>query len=449
VLADRVTAMLQGVRRRTFARVDAVVVGALFVLAILLVGLHVHGYTKVSPVDELQHIDYLYQIPDHPDPDDRVGQEALHQQLCRGLDAPGFPPPGCQPGRLDPAAFQESGYNTAAGYTPLYYAGTRLIAEVIQPLTPVDDLVTAGRMAGGVWLALGVALMYAAGRLRGIARGPLLTTSALVCASPAMLFPSSTIAPDATALAAGGALMLGLSWWEQRPSGRRGAVLVLLAVVAALVKTTFLCGVAAVALYLLLRWARGLRRPDVSHRGLLLGIVASVASLVATAAWSLYFARLPQIAEEDLPDMAVRFRVASFSWTGLGDSLLSLVQPLSSPWVIVGNPQLAVIATGVVSLVLTGGVLAAGVFGSAPERERDLARATLVAALLTAVGLVVLAYVTAGSYIPLPARYGMALVAPMGICTAACVRTRGSLGILAGVTVSVVVLGLFRLVALP
>ena len=448
-LAVRVTAMSEGESRRTFARIDALAVLAMFALSFLLVGLHVDGYTKVSPVDELQHIDYLYQIPDHPDPDAKIGQEALHQQLCRGLDAPGFPPPKCQPGELDPNAFQESGYNTAAGYTPIYYALTRGIAEVIQVLTPADDLVTAGRLAGGVWLGLGVALLDAAGRLRGVARAPLVTVGAMVSASPAVVFPSSTIAPDATAIAMGAGLVLALSWWELRPTPARALLVVLLAAVAALVKTTFLGVVAAVALYLLFRWARGMRRPERSHRALLVGVVASVAALVATAAWSIYFASLPQIAEADLPDMATRFRIDTFNWVGLGESLLSLVQPLSSPWLIVGLPQLTLVSTGLISIVLTAGVVAAAVFGAAPEREQDLARATLVAAVLTAAGLVVLAYVTVDSYIPLPARYGMALVGPMAICTAACIRTRTSLAIMIAITVTVLALAVARLVGLP
>ena len=251
---------------------------------------------------------------------------------------------------------------------------------------------------------------------------------------PAVLFPSSTIAPDASALAVGGGLLLALTWWELRPTWRRAALLVLLAALASLMKMTYLCVVAAVALYLLVRWARTLRRPESSHRPLVLGVVAGVASLAATLAWSSYVATLPQIDSADLPDMATRFQVPAFPWAGLTDSLLLFVQPLSHPWVLVGMPQLLFLSTALVSLVLTSGTVAGAVFGASEERERDLARATLLAAVLSGAGLVVLAYVTAGAYIPLPARYGMGLVAPLAICTAACVRSRSATGIFAAIT---------------
>jgi hypothetical protein len=30
---------------------------------VFLVSLHVHAYTKLSPIDELQHIDYMFRSP--------------------------------------------------------------------------------------------------------------------------------------------------------------------------------------------------------------------------------------------------------------------------------------------------------------------------------------------------------------------------------------------------
>ena len=38
------------------------IVTALIVFGGLLVGLHVHLYTQVSPIDELQHIDYVEKV---------------------------------------------------------------------------------------------------------------------------------------------------------------------------------------------------------------------------------------------------------------------------------------------------------------------------------------------------------------------------------------------------
>jgi hypothetical protein len=413
----------------------------------LFVGLHVSGYTMLSPVDELQHIDYLDRAPSHPEPDDQVGQYALHQQLCRGMDAEGFGPPGCRRGLLDPDDFQERGYNTASIYTPVYYTATKTVASVIGLVTPADDLVTRGRLAGGFWLALGIILIFVAGRRRGLPRGPLAAISLLLLTAPALLYPSATIAPDATALAVGGGLMLALTWYEEQPSRGRAAVLIGLATLAALVKMTYLCVVAAVSLYLLIRWWRTRQTRD-ARRLVAVAIGAGAAALAATLAWTVYVASLPQIAAEDLPHMATRFQVPAFPWAGLGVSLFVMVQPLSNPWVLVGTPQLSIIACTIASLVITSGTVAAAIFGVGGERDQDLARATLISAVLSSAGLVVIAYVMSGSYIPLPSRYGIALVAPFALSAAACVRTRTAAAILwtlAGVTL---VLGVWRLVAL-
>ncbi|SEB44922.1 hypothetical protein SAMN04489844_0113 [Nocardioides exalbidus] len=433
---------------KRLGRANALVIGMIVVLSGLFVGMHVHGYTTLSPVDELQHIDYLDRAPGHPEPDDRVGQYALHQQVCRGIDAPGFAPPGCVRGRLDPKIFQESGFNTAAIYTPLYYTVTKVAAGAISLVTPLDDLVTTGRLAGAAWLALGAILVFAVGRRRGLDRGPLAALCALLVSAPALLYPSSTIAPDASALAAGAGLLLALTWWEERPSWRRAALLVGLAAVVALVKLTYLCVVAVIALYLLIRWVRDLRRGERAHGTIVVAVAGAVTALVAAFAWTAYVATLPQITEAELPTMATQFKVADFPWAGLADSIFVLVQPFTNPWVVVGNAQLTALTCTIGSLVLTSGTVAAAVFGVGQERERDLARATLVGALVTGAGLVVMAYVTSGSYVPIPSRYGAALAAPLVLSTAACVRSRSATAILAGLAAVSVVLTFVRLVGI-
>lgn len=430
-------------------RVDALVVSLFIVLSAVLVGLHVEGNTKLSPIDELQHIDYLYQIPDPPEPDDRVGQQALHQQLCRGVDAAGMETAKCQKGYLDPSVFQEKGYNTAAGYTPVYYTVTRVVAETIRVVTPIDNLVTAGRLVGALWLAAGLALIYLVGRLRGIGRGPLLVVTVLLVGSPAVLYPASTVAPDSAALASGGLLLLALTAWEQRPTRLRAVWLVLAGVAAAAVKMTYLVAVAAVSLYLLMRWIQERRDhqlPTVFTP--VVAVAAGVSALASSLAWTAYVGSKPQIDPTDLPDMATRFAVPGFPWTGMGDSLLALVTPISNPWVVVGSPTLSGLSTVIISTMLVAGLLAAAVFAAAPTHEVTLARATLVAALVGAAGLVALSYITAGAYIPLPARYGAALVAPMAICTAACLRSRGSVLIMGGLAAVTILLALWRLTGL-
>ena len=408
--------------------VSALVPAVLALLAVAAVALQVQSYTRLSPIDELQHIDSLYRAPAAPAPGDRVGQEAMRQQDCRGVDAPGFDPGPCRPlGSFDPAAFQEKGYNTAAANTPIYYTATRVVAEVVRATTPADDLVTAGRLAGGVWLALGLVLTYVAGRRRGIGRAPLLVVGLLLAAAPGLQFPGGTITPDAWGLLVGAALLLAVTWWEERPTGGRTALLVLAAVVVALVKLTNLVGVAAVAFYLLLGDGRGDHGPGRGRRALT-GVVTGGVAVAAAGVWLAVVSSRPQMDPADLPDMVTRFEVPAFPWTGLLDNSLVLLQPLAAP-VPVGTLTLSVLATSLVSVLLVSGTVAAGVFSAAPSRSVDLARGVLLAGVLGSLALIVMGFVFSGSYFPLPPRYGLALVAPMAVVTAACLRTRTAVAV--------------------
>ena len=441
--------MLRQLRGRRLSA-SALLPVLLALVAVGFVALQVHAYTRLSPIDELQHIDSLYKAPAAPAPGDRVGQEAMRQQDCRGVDAPGFEPGACRPlGSFDPGTFQEKGYNTAAANTPIYYTATKGLAEVVEATTPADDLVTAGRLAGGVWLGLGLLITYLAGRRRGVGRAPLLVTGALLAAAPGLQFTGGTITPDAWGLLVGAVLLLAVTWWEERPTNGRTAVLVLVAVVVALVKLTFLVGVAAVAFYLLL----GRAREDADDTGpgplrrAVTGLVTGGVAVAAAGAWLVVVSSRPQMDPADLPDMVTRFQATAFPWTGLMDNSLVLLQPLAAP-VPVGTLSYVVLATSLVSLVLLSGTVAAAVFGAAPPRSTALARATLLAAVLGALALVVMGYVFSSSYFPLPPRYGMALLAPMAVVTASCLRTRTAVALAAAVAAVVLAASAVRLLEL-
>ena len=420
----------------------------LALVALAFVALQVHSYTRLSPIDELQHIDSLYKAPAAPAPGDRVGQEAMRQQDCRGVDAPGFEPGKCRAlGSFDPATFQEKGYNTAAANTPIYYTATRGLAEVIEAATPADDLVTAGRLAGGVWLALGIVLTYLVGRRRGVGRAPLVVVGVLLASAPGLQFTGGTITPDAWALLVGAVLLLAVTWWEERPTTGRAALLVLVAVVVALVKLTNLVGVAAIAFYVLL----GHSREDVEGPGpvrrAVTGLATGGVAVLAAGAWLVVVSSRPQMDPADLPDMVTRFQAAAFPWVGLLDNSLVLIQPLAAP-VPVGTLTYVSLATSLVSLMLISGTVAAAVFDVAPARSVALARAVLLAAVLGAIALVAMGYVFSSSYFPLPPRYGMSLLAPMAVITASCLRTRTSVAVAGTVAAVVLAASAVRLLEL-
>ena len=102
---------------------------AIIGLSSVFVSVHVASYHRLSPVDELSHLDYVFRSPALLAPGDKVEQQALYEQACRGVDAPGFDPVLCDRNHTyDADAYQEKGFNTAANFTPIYYASTRAVA---------------------------------------------------------------------------------------------------------------------------------------------------------------------------------------------------------------------------------------------------------------------------------------------------------------------------------
>lgn len=427
--------------------VDAVVVVVLTVLALGSVALHVDRYTRVSPVDEMQHIDYLYRAPSPPAYGDKVGQDAMREQSCRGLDLPGYAKGTCSRSvTFDADVYQERGYSTGSINSPVYYSLTKAVAVPLGKLMGTDSLVTPGRLVGGLWLALGLAIAYLVAVRRGIGRGATGAVLALMTASPAIVFPSATISPDSMGLLAGSLVLLALTGWEQRGGRRWAVVLLLVAAFVTAIKLTFILAVGAAALVLLLR---GLSRPGAGAKlrsadtRLALGSVA--VSLATGLGWLLIQSHRRQMDPAELPDMATRFLVPGFPWSGLMETSLQLLSPLASPWVVLGDPVKLTFVTNTASLVLLAGVLGAGLFRGAPAKHRNLATATAVAAIVGCLGLTAVSYLTSQSYFPLPPRYGSALVPLMAISGASLVRDRAGTFLLAAVAAVSVAVSLVRI----
>jgi hypothetical protein len=441
-------------------------------MSVAFVTVHVESYPRLSPIDELSHLDYMFRSPTVLAPGDKVEQHAMYEQACRGVDAEGFDPVLCdRRHRYDADVYQEKGFNTAATNTPIFYTATRAVAEAIKAVTPTGSLFVTGRLASGVWLALGLVLTYVAGRRAGIRPAPLLSVLAMLPASPAVLYPSATVTPDSMGLLVGALVVLAALAWESRPDRLRTALLVLVCALAPLIKLTNIVVVAALVLYLALNRRQQSRAgaaaeaepptadgdgppstvaagPSTSRRWTT-ATLAGGAAVLAGAAWTVISNSRNHADPDDVPDMAVRFAVTEFPWNGMLDSAFVMVQPLSSPWVAVGTPSLLFSTTTIVSLVLFAGTMAAALFSSASPRATAAARAVLVAAIVVSLGLVTMGYVTASQYFPLPPRYGQALVPAMVLVTSALLRTRSSVLVTTGIAVLVIAFSTARLVGLP
>lgn len=409
----------------------------LAVLSIVLVSVHVATYDKLSPMDELQHIDFLLKAPAQVRAGEKVSDEAMEVQACRGLDYDMPLPPCVVDGDYDPDDFQEAGYNTASVNTPVYYTATKVVAALVAPFSPGDELFDDARLAGSIWLALGVLLTFAAGRRLGIAPWPLAAVLVAVISSQTVLFLSSTITPDATALAVGAGAVWTVLWWEERPA-RRWPVLVAMLALALTIKMTHVVVWFAVGLYVLLRLVElyRVRRggeeragPDsvtASPRALLLGAAALVVTVgVVLAVVSAYQARLA-IPDAGVPPMQRMFTVDFLDPVQVVVSIGALLNPLQSALVGVGSNELSLIGQRVAGFLILAGLVGTAVLGTDRGRARTLAQAGLLTGLAAGPALVLVSYLAQGVFIPPPPRYAITLVPLMVLVTAHGLRSTSS-----------------------
>lgn len=193
---------------------------ALVLLAGIVVVGFVRAYPLIAPADELHHVDALDRATDLglTRAGDQVREPAIREAACRRVDAAfDADVPDCDEPELRPDALGEERFNTTYVHPPTYYVVTGTLGRAVVALPGLASWVTAGRLVGGLWLALGVVLTWWLLVELGVAllvRIPLLVV--MICA-PATVLASATVSPDATALAAGAGALLTVVLWE---SGR-------------------------------------------------------------------------------------------------------------------------------------------------------------------------------------------------------------------------------------
>ncbi|RYV51375.1 glycosyltransferase family 39 protein [Pengzhenrongella frigida] len=409
----------------------------LVLVAFILVGLHVTEYAKVGPVDELQHIDYLYKSPAIVAPGDSVGQDAMREEACRGIDSAGFVTPACSTTAVyNPRVFQELGYNTASINTPVYYTLTKVFALPLKLVTGIGSLVTTGRLVGGLWLAVGLLLAYASGRRLGIDRVPLAAVLIAFACAPSVLYPSATITPDAASFAVGAGIFLACLYWEGAPR-RRWPVLALVVAVALLIKMTNVMLLLAVGLYFVIRIVRALveRRSsdlprDASHDAddravapwILGGIVVSVTTVVVLGATMAIQGALAH--GNAVTPMSERFAVDAFPLRGMIEQIGVFLYPLGASGVSVGNGLLQMITERAIGTFFVAGLVGAALFWTPSIRTRSYAQALLLTAIIGGPIFVLVSFYGQGVYVPPPGRYAATLVPVVAVLTAGLLKTR-------------------------
>lgn len=419
---------------------------------------HVRFYPLVSPVDELQHIDYLYRAPEVIRAGDKIEQDAMHEEACRGIA--NWPVPACSDNvRYDPKVFQELGTNTAAIYTPLYYTITKVIATPLRWIFGFDSLVTAARLVGGLWLAAGLVMTFVVARRFGAHRAPTVAVLLAAAATPNVILPAATITPDAAALLVGASLVWAVLWWEENPR-RRWWLVTLLSLVAVAFKALNIIVVVLVALFLVLRylqrrfWPSGVDDDD-STTGhapraepTLLQSLACIAAMsvvaIAGAAGYVLFTQANAIGSSDGVAMAARISAAAFPKEGFLSHIGVFLQVFYAPGWFVTVPMIGPLVQQVVGLFTFAGTFAAAfLVDRVPRSARILAGSLLIVGVVGAPMIIASSYISSGIYVPIPGRYALTLV-PAGLAVACATVQRRSaqlICVLAGGFFYLIVLG--------
>jgi hypothetical protein len=435
----------------------------LVIVPVLLVSLHVRAYTKLSPIDELQHIDYLFRSPGVHQviAGTKDSTPAMREEVCRGIDAVITLPP-CSSKTLVPAEVQDQGYDTAYAHPPTYYDITWAVGKVVKPLTGDKSWVTTWRLLGALWLAAGLLVTYAAGLRMGVDRLPLLGLLVLLAAAPSIIETNSTVTPDATSTFVGGAALYLTSRWQE--GGRwRWMTLVGIGFVGTAFKVQNAIVVMMIAIYLLLSarsgavpapnedrdtadletiqasagagpllhgagWPRRLLyNANVRGAGILVATTAAIGG-----AWTI-LQRATETIDPNKLLVNQQFVVSSITLQQIASTFGAFLAPLPGAFVPgVSHNAFTDDMVSLLSWLLIAGVVGGAVFLARTPRMASLARATLITALFAGPIFVVLNYVSMSQYIPLPTRYGFALLPAMVLCTADAIRTRwaalGTLG---------------------
>ncbi len=417
---DRLVGVL---RSRPFAFAALIVIFG----SILLNVVHVSHYTELSPVDELQHIDYLYRAPSIVHSGDKVGQDAMREEACRVL--PNWSSPPCSMTATYSASdFQEGGTNTAAVYTPLYYTVTKVLATPLTWVLGNDSLVTAARLVGGLYLAAGLFVTFLIARRFGARPYPTAAVLLAAAATPNILVPSATITPDSIALLTGALLVWSVLWWEESPR-RRMWLPILLGVLTVLFKAINVIAVVLVVLFIVLRYAHGRLwpthiEPDGTKaprpgliRSVILAALVSLLSLAGSVGYVLYI-RVTAVVSTDAVPMTASSLTSRFPTVGFLTHTGAFLEVFYSPGSYVTTKLIGPLLQNAMGLLVFAGTFAVAFL---LDRTRSAARllsiSLLVVGLVGAPLIIAISYYSAHIYVPIPGRYALTLV-PAGLATA-------------------------------
>ena len=410
----------------------------LLAVCVPVVALYIQRNRPLFIVDEFAYADYLYKVHSGQ-PFVRRGevheQETLRALACRGYEPEIWPVrPACDSPTFDPAEFPNAGINLADIHPPTYFVITDLGSRVILALGVTDDLIQAGRLFGAAWLAAGLLALWCLMRYIGVNRWATALCLGLVTASPSLRWQWHYLTPDAANLLVGSLVVLAALRWE-----RTGRGLVLLAGAGALAlgfKAPNLIVVVAAAAYLAVRAVIARQQTGVAEDGrdrrTPREYVKASASLlvgggVVAAIWLAVRAAIA------VPGVTAAFE-ATIKVDGLRASyFFENVGRFITVWDVAGSKSYPLAL--IVSYVLIGSLLAAVASLSPTQPRHTLALVTGGLVMVGPLLLVVVTYITSGTYFMVEPRYGASLVPVQAMIAASFWRTRAALIAVGGLVV--------------
>lgn len=277
-----------------------------------LVGIHIHENPLFSPLDEAAHYDYVNRIADGSIP--VLGQPQLPSTLravaCTGSVIPGGP--SCSQRVIRADQVPGGGLSYEAQQPPGYYAITVPFRWLAVHVAGLSDL-SGTRAVGGLWLAAGLLLLWAAGRVMGLDPKVVGAGVLLVAVSPVVVYESSIVSNTASMVFAGSlvALASALAW--RRPGRWVAPTLFGVGILAVALKETgsFPVLVASIllAMYAYTSCPHEGGRLRTAWRAMLRwlpnGGAMLIAALLGVVAWTVTSQRLALIDLKTLPSMGV------------------------------------------------------------------------------------------------------------------------------------------------
>jgi hypothetical protein len=401
-------------RRRTWRAgriASAAPLAGVLLLGLLLVMLFIRAYEPLSPLDEMQHMDYVNHVL-AGDPvvvlGDTIEPETQRAVACRGIDLPWQPPP-CG-GPYTTSDFPNQGFNSAYIHAPVYYGITAAWVWAWDHVPLPGDDVSLMRSSGVIWVVATILLMWAMLRSLELSRMQRVSGCLLALASPTVVLALGTVTNDATALAVGAAVTWAVVRWDQ---GRtRLWLVVLLCALAVLLKATNVGVVGLAVVYVAARaWQRSRAAGWGPNRNRALVLVAAIVGGAGIAAlgWTLFQKSAATIAPSDIEQNAA-YLAPHFDVSWLFEALPTFLTPLEAAFPMPLRGAVVVSSGTLVSVAL----VVLFVLGVASRQRTPeigaLAVATATALLGLGPLLVILNYVGGGIHVGIPIRYGLSLV---------------------------------------